>query len=380
YVALLCDHIKSEGEGLFLEKKPYLSSIYIGGGTPSLLTEDQIRRIMGAVKEYFDIDENAEISIEVNPATVTEEKAKTFASIGINRVSIGLQSANECELKCLGRIHDYADFEKSFSIIRNAGINNINVDIMGAIPGQTAKTYLETLRKVIALNPEHISAYSLILEPGTPMFEKYYDDECLRAKGEDPKFLPTEEEERKIYHEGKRFLEENGFKQYEISNFAKQGFECRHNIGYWNGTDYIGVGLAASSYLDFSQMGAPGFARFTCYDDFGDYMFNGRRGEFSPKYDILSKEDMMSEFCYLGMRMTDGISRAEFKKRFGEDLDTVFEYGIKTHVKNGLLESNGDNLRLTEKGLDLCNMVFCDFIIEKEEEDGIYDPRGHKEN
>ncbi len=323
-------------------KEP-LSSVFIGGGTPSVLKSEKISSVMECVHENFALCDDAEITIECNPGTVTSEKLKDYKDSGINRISFGLQSSHDEELKKLGRIHTYADFLKSYDDAVNAGFENINVDLMSDIPGQTLSSWEQTLKNVCSLDPSHISAYSLIVEDETPFGEMMKNGELD---------MPDEDTDREMYHMTPEILGEYGYERYEISNYSKKGSECRHNTGYWTGVMYYGAGLDASSYYDHS--------RFVNTDDILEYIKDPLNGHFL--IEKLSKEDLMSEFMILGLRLTKGISAAEFKDRFSADLDDVYGKRIDANIRDGLLERAAGRVFLTEKGLDLANVVMQGFI------------------
>ena len=334
--------------------KSLVTSIFFGGGTPSLLDTKYIKTIMDKVKYAFNVEENAEITIECNPGTADEEKLSTYRQIGINRLSIGLQSANDDELKSIGRIHNFEQFLTIYNEARRAGFDNINIDLMSALPNQTLDSYRETLHKVIKLNPEHISAYSLILEEGTCLYEKI---EVLEREGRDTG-LPDEEIERDMYYETKRILEENGYYRYEISNYAKMGKECRHNIAYWKRDEYIGLGIGAASYMDGVRL------KNIC--DINEYINiekTPNSSEDKTETELLTKEDKKAEFMFLGLRMIEGVSVRDFEKEFGEDFQVVYGKITSKHIEDGLLIKEGDNIRLTDLGLDVSNMVMSSYIL-----------------
>ena len=323
-----------------------VSTIFFGGGTPSVLEGSEIMRIMQAIRERFpDIREDAEITIECNPGTLTEEKLQIYQKAGINRLSLGLQSADQEELKLLGRIHTYNQFKENFYLARRIGFANINVDLMSALPGQTCESWKETLSRVTDLDPEHISAYSLIIEEGTPFGERYGSEEGR-------KLLPDEDSEREMYHETKRFLKDCGYERYEISNYAKPGRECRHNIGYWTGVPYLGLGLGASSYLDG--------CRFTVNPDMKQYL-EEKPGMFTD-IEKLTKKDMEEEFFYVGLRMTAGVSLSEFERRFGISAKEVYPGLMETFVKEKAARFEGDRFVLTDYGLDVSNYIMAQFL------------------
>ena len=327
-------------------------SVFIGGGTPSILYGRQIEDVMRSVREYFNLRPDAEITVECNPGTLTEDKLESYRRAGVNRLSIGLQSASEKELKLLGRIHTYADFLESYECARNCGFSNINVDLMSGLPGQSTRSWEQTLRKVAMLKPEHISAYSLIIEEGTPFYGIYgYDDET-RKKGEKPLFLPSEEDEREMYHFTRDFLAGKGYARYEISNYAKPGRECIHNIGYWTRREYLGMGLGAASLMNNR--------RFSNERNLEAYM----KGNFdSVDVEKLSNEDQMEEFMFLGLRMTGGIRKSDFLKNFFLPISYVYGDVIQKLEKEGLLEENAERIWMTERGTDLGNYVFAAFML-----------------
>ncbi len=322
-----------------------VDTIFIGGGTPSVPESQLIVDLMEHVNHAFQISDGAEISMEANPGTVTREKLKEYRRAGINRISFGLQSANDRELKLLGRIHTWAEFLESFALARECGFTNLNIDLMSALPGQTCESWKDTLKRVTDLEPEHISAYSLIIEEGTPFGEKYGSEEGR-------KLLPDEDSEREMYHETKRFLRECGYERYEISNYAKPGRECRHNIGYWTGVPYLGLGLGASSYMNGS--------RFAVSSDMQQYL-GEKPGTFTD-LEKLTKKDMEEEFFYVGLRMTAGVSLAEFERRFGMTAKEVYPGLMETFVEEKAAEFRGDRFVLTDYGLDVSNYIMAQFL------------------
>ena len=322
-----------------------VETIFIGGGTPSVPDSGLIVEIMEHVRHAFHVADGAEISMEANPGTVTREKLTDYRKAGINRLSFGLQSANDRELKLLGRIHTWAEFLESFTLARECGFANLNIDLMSALPGQTCESWKETLSRVTELDPEHISAYSLIIEEGTPFGERYGSEEGR-------KLLPDEDSEREMYHETKRFLKDCGYERYEISNYAKPGRECRHNIGYWTGVPYLGLGLGASSYLDG--------CRFTVNPDMKQYL-EEKPGMFAD-IEKLTKKDMEEEFFYVGLRMTAGVSLSEFERRFGIFAKEVYPGLMETFVKEKAARFEGDRFVLTDYGLDVSNYIMAQFL------------------
>lgn len=322
-----------------------VDTIFIGGGTPSVPDSALIVGIMEHVRKAFHVAEGAEISMEANPGTVTREKLTDYRRAGINRLSFGLQSANDRELKLLGRIHTWAEFLKSFHLARECGFTNINIDLMSALPGQTRESWKDTLKRVTDLNPEHISAYSLIIEDGTPFGEKYGSEEGR-------KLLPDEDSEREMYHETKRFLRDCGYERYEISNYAKPGRACRHNIGYWTGLPYLGLGLGASSYMDG--------CRFAVNSDMKQYL-EEKPGMFTD-VEKLTKKDMEEEFFYVGLRMTAGVSLPEFERRFGVSAKDVYPGLMEMFVEEKAAVFQGDRFVLTDYGLDVSNYIMAQFL------------------
>lgn len=322
-----------------------VDTIFIGGGTPSVPDSALIVGIMEHVRKAFHVAEGAEISMEANPGTVTREKLTDYRRAGINRLSFGLQSANDRELKLLGRIHTWAEFLESFHLARECGFTNINIDLMSALPGQTRESWKGTLKRVTDLNPEHISAYSLIIEDGTPFGEKYGSEEGR-------KLLPDEDSEREMYHETKRFLRDCGYERYEISNYAKPGRACRHNIGYWTGLPYLGLGLGASSYMDG--------CRFAVNSDMKQYL-EEKPGMFTD-VEKLTKKDMEEEFFYVGLRMTAGVSLPEFERRFGVSAKDVYPGLMEMFVEEKAAVFQGDRFVLTDYGLDVSNYIMARFL------------------
>lgn len=327
-------------------------SIFLGGGTPSILPPNLIEALFLVLYECFDVAEDAEITIEANPGTLTMEKLETYRMSGINRLSIGLQSSDDQELKTLGRIHCYDDFLKSYQRARQAGFTNINVDLMSGLPGQTVQSWKNTLRKVMMLKPEHISAYSLIIEEGTPFYQRYHEDASA---------FPNEEMDREMYHLTKELMAAQGYERYEISNYAKPGFECRHNCGYWTGVDYLGLGLGASSYTH-------GF-RYHNTSDLQEYLSLdlSEAGAAAREIEKLSLDEKMEEFMFLGLRMMKGVSGSEFMERFGQNMWNVYGDVFSKLEKQGLIEVDYPVVRLSEFGIDVSNRVFEEFLMVHEE-------------
>lgn len=339
-----------------------IKTLYIGGGTPSILSVDQLDCIMQKIKYTFNFCDDIEASMEMNPGTASKEKCRALYQMGINRLSIGLQSTNDMELKTLGRIHSYEDFINTYTWCREAGFQNINVDLMAALPYQTVESYTTGLRKIIRLAPEHISAYSLILEEGTPFYQKY-NSGCYP--------LPDEEQERLMYRETEQILAQAGYERYEISNYAKKGYACRHNLVYWQGGDYLGLGLGSSSYMDD--------VRFHNTTDLDTYV---NQCAYVEDREELSVQAKMEEFMFLGLRVIAGVSGTEFEKRFGKTMEDVYGDVLRKHEEEGLLQierkedrkeaaaaepakgkTNIEKVMLTTKGVDVSNYVFADFLL-----------------
>lgn len=329
YVEDLCSRIRKWKEAA---KEFLVVSIFIGGGTPSILEPEQTRSIFEALRETFEIASDAEITTEMNPGTVTEEKLRTYAELGINRLSIGLQTTDNEELKCLGRIHTYEDFLLTYQMAREAGFQNINIDLMTAIPHQTMESYEDTLERIVALNPEHISAYSLIIEEGTPFYERY-------GEGRHSEELPDEDTERRMYVRTKEILKAHGYERYEISNYAKRGYECRHNLGYWDRTEYLGIGDGAASLMDH------------------------KRWNQDEEPVELTRQEEIEEFMFLGLRKIKGVSRKTFRETFGEDMDVYYGELLEKLVKEKLIIASGDRIALTDRGIDVSNYVLSQFLM-----------------
>lgn len=318
-----------------------VKSVFFGGGTPSILPPALMGRIMDKIMSAYDVNSDAEISMEANPGTLDAAKLREYKSMYFNRLSMGLQAWQDRLLERLGRIHSVGEFEDNFLQARDAGFKNINVDLMFSLPGQTLDDWQETLEKVIRLDPEHISAYSLIIEEGTPFFDMYEKGQITET---------DENTDRRMYYLAKEMLSDKGFRQYEISNFAKEGFECRHNITYWRTEEYRGFGLGAHSYVDGT--------RFHNSADMKEYMAGGGRLDMEQ----LTPEEMQEEFMFMGLRMNEGISREEFLKRFKTDITSVYGQEISELISEGLLTENKGRISLTDRGIDVSNQVFEKFI------------------
>ena len=324
-----------------------IKTIYIGGGTPSLIESKYIVQIMEEIKSNFELDENVEITIEVNPGTVTLEKLEDYNKAGINRLSIGLQSTHEHLLKEIGRIHTYLDFLDTYRFAREAGFENINVDLMIGLPNQTLAEVQDSIEEIVSMEPEHVSVYSLILEESTPLFKKV--EEGLE--------LPDEELERKMYWTVKQTLEANGYNHYEISNFAKQNYESKHNLDCWSQKEYIGFGVAAHSYTNG--------IRYSNIENIEQYIKNYEEDKTEENLIFHEKQDreaMQKEYMLLGLRKIDGVSIQEFKIKFVANPVFLYHDKLEKLVNEDLIEIDGDQIKLTNKGLDLANIVWEEFV------------------
>ena len=348
YVQALIEEIRYYKEFV---KKYEVSTVFWGGGTPSLLTGEQMKALMEALGQTFFIRQNAEITMEANPGTVTVEKLLACQKAGINRISFGLQSVNNEELKMLGRIHTYEEFLESYEAARKAGFQNINVDLISAIPKQTVSSWEQTLQTIISLQPEHISAYSLIVEEGTT-FAKLYGEGCKLEH-----LLPTEEDERRMYERTEELLREAGYHRYEISNYAKEGYECQHNLGYWERKEYLGLGLGASSLIEET--------RFHNIDEMEEYLRDANNPILLRReQEKLDRQEQMEEFIFLGLRKIRGIQEEKFAEMFGEDIWDCYGKNLERVIKEGLLEREEGVLRLTRKGIDVSNYVFYEMLSD----------------
>lgn len=331
-----------------------ITTIFIGGGTPSWLREESMQAVMETVYQNFAVDGDAEITIECNPGTVTEHKFEVYRKIGINRLSIGLQSAHNDELKILGRIHTYEQFLKTYDMARKHGFTNINIDLMSSLPGQTPEIFCDSLHRVLQLKPEHISAYSLIIEKGTPFYDLYKFDAVRQEAGMQTESLPTEEEEYQTTKMTQHILKEAGYHWYEVSNFAKPGYECRHNIGYWKRVDYLGVGLGASSLIDN--------VRYSNTRDLYTYL-SVPADSLHETAEQITRNGQMEEFMFLGLRMRDGFYRDEFTQAFGIPIEAVYGDALNHLQQEELLLKREGRIYLTDKGMDLNNYVVAQFML-----------------
>lgn len=324
-------------------EKRSVDTVFIGGGTPSVPECDVMEKLLQGLQENFHFSLNAEITIEANPGTLTSEKLALYRKYGINRISIGLQSPKDEELEVLGRIHNYRQFLESYQMAREAGFSNINVDMMFAIPGQSYEGWIENLRTVAELGPEHISAYSLIVEEGTPFSKRELE-------------LPDEDTEYRMYEDVAKVLGEYDYHQYEISNYAKENRECRHNEGYWQRKDYLGLGLGAASLI--------GNERFTNTTDMQEYLENSGVPERIRKdREVLTEKDEMAEFMFLGLRMTEGVSKAEFQEYFGNAVEKIYGEVLEKYKRQGMLAEKENRIFLTRAGIHVSNVVMADFLL-----------------
>lgn len=350
YVDALSTEIEKESRKY---KDFVVKSVFFGGGTPSILKSTEIARIIHTLKKNFILSDNPEITIEMNPKTASQEKMDMLVNIGFNRLSIGLQSANNDELKMLGRVHSYEDFLNTYEMARNSGFKNINVDLMSAIPGQSLESFMTTLNEVISLKPEHISAYSLIIEEDTYLYDNL------------SKFpeIPSEEEDREIYQRTKEVLKSAGYERYEISNYSKPGYECKHNLVYWERGNYVGFGIGAASMVEN--------IRWKNTDDINSYLkeilhlneIDETAEIIQNDTEILDLEAQMEEFMFLGLRKMQGISAKEFEKVFNKKIEDVYGSIISKWVNLGYLVQDGDKIFFSEQGIDISNQILSDFII-----------------
>lgn len=346
YVQSLIREIGSYEE---FAKNYKVSTVFVGGGTPSILTGEQMERIFDAISKVFWLEKRPEITLEMNPGTVTVEKLKAYKRAGVNRLSMGLQSVKNENLKMLGRVHTYEEFLHSYELARQEKFDNISIDLISSLPGQTLESWEEELRQAIDLNPEHVSVYQLILEEGTPFYEKYANH---------PELLPTEEISRDIYLLTGKLLKEAGYEQYEISNYAKPGNESRHNLKYWERKNYLGLGLGAASMVRNIRMSNT--------RDMKTYLERCEQPKtMREDVEFLEEPRQMEEFMFLGLRKTRGVSRKEFRRIFGQELDMVYEKALYKCLENGLLKEHKDRIFLSEEGMLLSNLVMSEFLFDK---------------
>lgn len=349
-----------------------VTTIFFGGGTPSILSGGQMKEIFDALRDVFEIQADAEITMEANPGTVTKENLQAYRACGINRISFGLQSVDDKELKLLGRVHTMRQFEESYDLARKAGFQNINVDLISAIPGQTVESWERTLDTVIRMNPEHISAYSLIIEEGTPFYEIYgenakeeQDSRCERCLADDGKQmdigknfpkLPDEEAERRMYELTAEKLEAAGYLQYEVSNYAKPGYACRHNKGYWQRVEYLGIGTGAASLIENE--------RYQHISDTDLYIrANGRLDQIEEEKETLDWNAQVEETMFLGLRMKEGVNKQKFRERYHREIQEVYGEVLEKLKEEGLLREEEERICLTKRGNDLSNYVLAQFLL-----------------
>ncbi len=356
YIEKYAETLKREIDSYDLSKYN-ITTIYIGGGTPSKIPSEKIQEILEKIKQKIPKNqtkwEDIEITIELNPGTVDEEKIKRYKEIGINRLSIGLQSTNNKLLKEIGRIHTFEDFKDTYDTVKKVGFENINVDLMIGLPNQTISDVKDSLNEIIKLNPTHVSVYSLIVEENTKM-EQLINNKELQ--------LPDEELERQMYWYVKNTLELNGYNHYEISNFAKEGKESRHNLNCWEQKEYIGLGLAAYSYLNGVRYGNT--SNIEGYINVQDFFNRSELEESDIRIvdEVQSLEDKIKEYMLLGLRKIEGVSIQKFKEKFVENPIFLFRKELEKLVNEELIAIDGDCIRLTNKGLDLANIVWEEFV------------------
>lgn len=345
--SLINEYIRALNEEILRKCSKYkIASIFVGGGTPSYLNEINLESLLKTIN-LLDFKDEFEFTIECNPGTLNEEKLALMKNYNVNRISMGLQTTNDNILKEIGRIHSFEEFKKNYNQARKAGFKNINVDLMFGLPNQSMKDWKVSLEDVMSLEPDHISAYSLIIEEGTCFYNLYNNDKLN---------IPNEEEERSMYLFTKGFLKDYGYNQYEISNYAKVNKECFHNKVYWKCNEYLGLGVSASSFVDEK--------RFKNIDDIKIYIEKINNNEdVTEEIHVNNINDDMEEFMFMGLRMIEGINLKIFKKRFGKDVFDIYDEVIKNNIKKGLLVVDSEKLYLSEKGIELSNYVMSDFIL-----------------
>ncbi|ETI89060.1 MAG: Oxygen-independent coproporphyrinogen III oxidase [Clostridium butyricum DORA_1] len=345
--SLINEYIRALNEEILRKCSKYkIASIFVGGGTPSYLNEINLESLLKTIN-LLDFKDDFEFTIECNPGTLNEEKLVLMKNYNVNRISMGLQTTNDNILKEIGRIHSFEEFKKNYNQARKAGFENINVDLMFGLPNQSMKDWKVSLEDVMSLEPDHISAYSLIIEEGTCFYNLYNNDKLN---------IPNEEEERSMYLFTKGFLKDYGYNQYEISNYAKVNKECFHNKVYWKCNEYLGLGVSASSFVDEK--------RFKNIDAIKIYIEKINNNEdVTEEIHVNNINDDMEEFMFMGLRMIEGINLKIFKKRFGKDVFDIYDEVIKNNIKKGLLVVDSEKLYLSEKGIELSNYVMSDFIL-----------------
>ena len=327
-------------------KNREIDSVFVGGGTPSILNENEINILFEKIKENFNIKSNAEITMECNPGTLTLNKLKVMKKSGVNRLSIGLQAVQNHHLKYIGRIHTFEEFEKNYHDAKQMGFDNINIDLMYALPNQSREDWMESLEKVVKLNPTHISAYSLILEENTELFKMYERDEFN---------LLDENTDIEMYEYTINYLKSHGYNQYEISNYAKDNFECKHNVLYWKCEEYVGIGASASGYFNRIR-----YNNICELDNYEKMILEGEKPiEWEEK---LSIKDEIEESIFLGLRMNEGIQISDFKEKYNFDFEKEYKNEIEKLSKMELIEIDNNLMKLTQKGREISNSVFVEFI------------------
>ncbi|MBE5851505.1 MAG: oxygen-independent coproporphyrinogen III oxidase [Lachnospiraceae bacterium] len=361
YVEMLLREIRQEG--VFYQDY-VVDTVFFGGGTPTILSTEQLAMLLKELRESFCFAE-PEITIECNPGTVDKEALAGLKNAGFNRLSIGLQSADNKELKCLGRIHTWEDFLQTYEQARAAGFENINIDLMSALPGQTIESYQNTLQKVLELKPEHISAYSLMIEEETPFYDLYSEGGTYAS------LLPSEDTERAMYDLTEQLLSERGYARYEISNYALPGKQCRHNIVYWKRGNYLGLGLGAASLVEnvrfhkeeeldfyFKSMG-----KLKVEETDFEFQQNKYLSNTYKDRQVLTKNEQMEEFMFLGLRMMEGVNKADFKKQFHVALEDVYRKSLQRLERQELIKVIEDRIMLTSKGVDVSNVALAEFLL-----------------
>lgn len=348
-----CEFKTASGKKISDDSEKEVQTIYFGGGTPSVLGAKLLADILRQIYESFHVSPQAEITVEINPATIDLAGLRKLQKSGFNRLSIGVQSTDNRELALLGRIHTYEAFLDTYRNAREAGFGNINLDLISALPGQSLEQYEQNLKRIIALAPEHISSYSLIVEEGTPFYQRYHGHEEL---------LPNEDTDREMYHVTKRLLREAGYERYEISNYAKPGYRSRHNSSYWKRIPYLGLGLGASSFMNHTRW--KNVEKLTEYLGWRDTLTETSVGKppLVIEKEYLSEQDERAEFFFLGLRMSEGVSLMDYREQFQEELMDVYGKTIEKLSKQKLLVKEGERIRLTDFGMDVSNYVFEEFI------------------
>lgn len=355
-----------------------VSTIFIGGGTPSILAAAALQRLLEQVWKSFDVSADAEITVECNPGTLDLEKLRIYRASGINRLSIGLQSADDRQLRLLGRIHTYEQFVSNYLLAREIGFQNINIDLMSALPGQDVSNYEQTLYKTIGLEPEHISAYSLLIEEGTPFFSQYGQAQEQRSRGGTQHLLPSEETERLMYVRTKELLQAAGYHRYEISNYARPGYACRHNIGYWTRKNYLGFGIGAASMVENVRFSNTSDIEQYLSTDFrlarqdpcnkkkdGDGVRRAYCSAWHENVTDLNRQAQMEEFMFLGLRMMRGVAAGAFYEQFSEAIEEIYGDVLRKQIGEKLLQKTQTGYALTDYGIDVSNYVFCDYLLDE---------------